>query len=152
MYPKSAIKNLNLRRAMQVRMEFARKRLVETVFELPFARKTLASLPRGMEPPPDWALNAACLVSDRWLAPVTKLTPEAIREDPRGVLQELMGMFEAMVLYLSNVTQDIPEETVKNSNSWAKSRHVWRQSGSSIIWKRSSELWTFTCPNQRTRN
>lgn len=110
MYPKSDLLKLNRRREAQRRISFARKRLWETVAELQLARGKITSLPREMCMPPEWALRSARLASDRWLAPTAKLTPEAIRNDPRGALKEIMGLFDAMIACANQLPENLPEE------------------------------------------
>ncbi len=108
MYPKRDLERLNVRRAANARIRFARKRMLETVIELSFARGKCAQLPTPMRVPPEWALNAARLVSERWLAPLIKITPEEIRSNPRGVVKELLGIFDAMVASMAALADELP--------------------------------------------
>lgn len=110
MYPRSEIQKLNHRRLIQVKLRFARKRILETVVEMAYARKTLGELPEGMAVPPSWALQAALLVAERWMRPFARITPEHIKANPRGVVKELLGLFDAMVASMAHTASDLPPE------------------------------------------
>jgi hypothetical protein len=116
MYPKREIENLNLRRELNRRLQFLKKRLLETVLEFKLAQGKIAELPAGMRVPPAWALDGARLSWDYGLGAAFKhVSEEEIRKDPRGCVKEIIGIYESMLAYV------VHPSTIEKENEEARS-------------------------------
>lgn len=107
MHPKDEIQNLNLRREVNRRVLFVKRRMEEMMREHEFAQDKLKELPRPMTMPPQWALDAASRIWEKGLGrPFMGMTKEEIEKDPRGCLHEVIGIYEGMMSYVQTPWTD----------------------------------------------
>jgi hypothetical protein len=133
MYPKREIENLNLRRELNRRLQFIKKRLVETVYEFKLAQGKISELPEGMKVPPQWALDAARLAWDYGLgAPFKQLSQEEIKRDPRGCTKEIIGIYESMLAYVVH-----PSKVEKESDEARSALAEVRSLASKVVAKKT---------------
>ena len=103
MHPKSAIQSLNLRREINRRLLFLKRRMAESIVEHHFMHGKISALPEGMKIPPEWALNSARLAWETGLgSPFKDMNPEGIRKDPRGSVKQMIGLYESMLSFVAN--------------------------------------------------
>lgn len=114
MYPKKDIDALNRRRKQAARLRFLKRRMIEVLTELPFARGQIPSLPKGLAVPPPWAINAILAATKRMLKPFAHLTPEEIKKDPMGALQEMLGLYRAMQVHINADTSAMVKENPRD--------------------------------------
>jgi len=103
MHPKDSIQSLNLRRELQRRLEFVKRRVSHSPAEFRFATGKSTTLPREQKMPPGWAIEAA---RSYWTHGIGKafahINADSIRGDPSGTTRELIGIYESMLAYVSH--------------------------------------------------
>lgn len=100
MYPKSDIHLLERRREYHRRLRFLRHRMRELPFEYQFAMGDRKKVPRGIEMPPEWVLNAVRWIGARGFRVKIPTAAETER-DPRGVVKDTIAFYEALRSYAS---------------------------------------------------
>lgn len=116
MYPKSEIQSLNLRREINSRLRFLKQRMVESAIEHHYWGGTIPELPEGMRQPPEWAKEAAYAAWEQGLGiPFRHISKEGIKQDPRGSVKELIGIYESMLAFVANPRPEEADPEVREA-------------------------------------